>query len=101
MANLDFFALEDDLRDLMRFLFAETDVIIYESSSEYDHDPRRFSSLPDLEAVFQLGTCRTSHLQLWSPSVMRKPVIRRIELTRVQGHSFRFAVEGSGLIQLI
>ncbi len=36
MANLDFYALADDLRDLIRFLLSETDVVIYELSSEFD-----------------------------------------------------------------
>ena len=100
MANLDFYALADDLRDLAQFLFAETDVVIYELSSELGKDARQFRSLSELEAAYQLGAYRAAHLQLWSPSVMGPPVIRRIEITSVPGHTFRYAVEGSGLIQL-
>jgi len=99
MANLDFYALGDDLRSLLQFLYAETDVIVYELASEFDRDARRFASLAELEAVFSLGVYRAGRLQLWSPSVMARPVIRRIEIT-VPGHSFRYAVEGAGLIQL-
>jgi hypothetical protein len=33
MANLDFYAFGDDLRSLLTFLYAETDVVIYELSS--------------------------------------------------------------------
>jgi hypothetical protein len=100
MANLDFYALADDLRHLIRFLFCETDVVIYELSSEFDQDIRHFRSLSELEAVFHLGAYRAGNLQLWSPSVMAGPVIRRIELTGVPGHSFRYAAEGAGLLQL-
>jgi hypothetical protein len=100
MANLDFYAVADDLRDLVRFLFAETDVVIYELSSRYDHEARHFRSLTELEAVFTLGSYRSAHLQLWSSAVMQQPVFRRVELTAVPGHSFRYAVEGAGLMQL-
>jgi hypothetical protein len=99
MANLDFYALGDDLRSLFQFLYAETDVVAYEMASEYDRDARRFASLAELETVFRLGEYRAGHLQLWSPSVMAPPVIRRIEL-KVPGYSFRYTVEGAGLIQL-
>src|ERR1700730_11699912 len=100
MANLDFYALADDLRDLVQFLFGETDVVIYELSSEFDQEVRHFRSLAELESVFSLGTHRFAYLQLWSPSLMAWPVIRPIALTAVPGHSFRYAVEGAGLIQL-
>lgn len=99
MANLDFYALGDDLRSLFQFLYAETDVVVYESASEFDHDARRFASLAELEAVFSLGAYRAAYLQLWSPSVMARPIIERIEL-KVSRHSFRYAVRGAGLIQL-
>lgn len=99
MANLDFYALGDDLRSLFRFLYAETDVVVYELASEFDCDARKFESLAELEAVFNLDGRETSYLQLWSPTVMVSPVIRRIAL-KVPGHSFRYAVEGAGLFQL-
>lgn len=100
MANLDFYAVGDDLRDLVEYIFAETDIVMYELASEFDKEARQFRSLSEVEAVFHLGTYRAGDLQLWSPSVMERPVIRRIDLIRVPGHSFRYAVEGAGLIQL-
>jgi hypothetical protein len=96
---LDFYALGDDLRRLFQFLYAETDIVVYELGSKPDQDARRFSSLEELEAAFSLGAYRAGHLQLWSASVMARPVIRRVEL-KVPGQSFRYAVEGPGLIQL-
>lgn len=100
MANLDFYADADDLRDLFRFLFTETDLVAFESSSQFDCELRQFRSLSSLEAAFEIGTYRVAYLQLWSPSVMRQPIVRRVELTGVPGHSFRYSVEGCGLIQL-
>ncbi len=99
MANLDFYAVRDDLRDLIEFVFSE-DVIIYESYSEFDCEARLFRSLSDIEAVFQLGAYQAAHLQLWSPAVMTQPVISRITLKGVPGHKFRHSVEGAGLMQL-
>jgi hypothetical protein len=99
MANLDFYALGDDLRSLLRFVYAETDIVVYELASEFDRDAQRFASLTDLEAAFNLGGHEAGHLQLWAPSVMARPVIRRIDL-KVPGHSFRYVVEGAELIQL-
>ena len=99
MANLDFYALRDDQRSLFEFLYSETDVVVFELSSQFDREARRFESLAALESAFTLGEYRAARLQLWSPSVMARPVIRRIEL-KVPGHSFRYAVEGAGLIQL-
>jgi hypothetical protein len=75
-------------------------VVIYELSSEFDREVRHFGFLDELEAAYTLGAHRAIHLQLWSPSVMVQPVIRRIALTAVSGHTFRYAVEGAGLIQL-
>jgi hypothetical protein len=100
MANLDFYAAGDDLRELVAYIFSETDIVVYESASEYDREVRQFRSVAELEAVFQLGAYRAGYLQLWSPSVMAHPVIRRVELNRVPGHTFRYDVEGVGLIQL-
>jgi hypothetical protein len=99
MANLDFYALGDDLRSLFQFLYAETDIVAYELGSMPGENPRHFRSLQELEAVFELGSYQAGYLQLWSPSVMGAPIIRRIDL-KVPPYSFRYAVEGAGLIQL-
>jgi hypothetical protein len=100
MANLDFYALGDDLRNLITFLYAETDAVIFELSSEFDREPRQFRSLSELEEVFNLGAYRAGHLQIWSPLVMKQPVFERVTLRSVPGHSFRYSVRGAGLMQL-
>ncbi len=99
MAALTFYALGQDQRALWEFLFATTDLIVYESYSRFDSELRQFGNLGELEAAFKLGEYRTGIFQLWSPAVMPRPVIRRIEL-KMPGHSFRYCVEGVGMIQL-
>jgi hypothetical protein len=101
MANLDFYAVKSDLQKLLAFLYAETDVVIFELSSEFDREIRRFKSLHELESAFNIGQTPKGqlHFQLWSASVMKEPQPRRIEL-KVKGHSFRYSIEGAGLMQL-
>jgi hypothetical protein len=100
MANLDFYALADDSRRIIDFLFAETDIVIYELGSEFDCELRIFRNSAELEDAFTFGYFQACYLQLWSPSVIAAPSIRRINLTGVPGKSFRYAVDGIGLMQL-
>jgi len=99
MATLDFYAAAVDLRVLLSFIYSHTDIVIFDSYSEFDQEVRRFESVEQVEAVHHLGMHPAVHLQLWSPTVMKRPIIRRIEL-KGSGHTFRYAVEGAGLMQL-
>lgn len=99
MPNLDFYATGDDLRELLSFIHAQTDIVVFDSYSELDQEVRRFKSLEQVEAAHRLGGHPAIHFQLWSQAVMKRPIIRRIEL-KVPGHTFRYAVEGAGLMQL-
>jgi hypothetical protein len=99
MANLDFYAVSDDLQSLLAFLFAETDVVIYELSSRHNGELRSFRGVTELTEAFDLGGSRTTHLMLWSPSVMAHPLIRRIEATQAPTPFFRCNIGRAGLIQ--
>lgn len=101
MANLDFYGLKTDLVNVLSFIYNETDIVIFESYSEYDRDLRHFATLADLQNTFEIGKSPKGQmlLQLWSPSVIQEPKPRRIEL-KVKGFSFRYSVEAVGLIQL-
>ena len=107
MANLDFFAIRPDLEQLFAFLFAETDFQVFESYSEFGQPIRRFASFEDLCATFDVGHDKHGNgtaalLQLWSPSVMPKQQIERINLdpNKCDGFTFRFRISGVGLVQL-
>jgi hypothetical protein len=99
MANLDFYALADDLRSLLAFLYAETDIVVYELSSRDNCEIRSFHSVTELTDAFELGAYRTTHLILWSPSVMARPIIRRVDATQAPTPFFRYHISGAGLIQ--
>jgi hypothetical protein len=101
MANLDFYGLKSDLQKLLAFIYDETDIVIFELSSEFDCEIRCFESLQKLESAFDIGQTPKGqfHFQLWSASVMKEPQPRRIEL-KVKRHSFRYSIEGAGLMQL-
>jgi len=98
MALCDFYALSDDLRELFCFLFAETDVVVYELSSQLERQPRSFRSLAEIESAYSLGN-RHAAFQLWSPTVSAPPVIRRVPIL-FPSPTHRYSVEGAGLFQL-
>lgn len=106
-ANLNFFAAETDQRAVLDFVFSSTDLRVFESYSEYSSELREFHSTEELAEVFPLGTdpygnCSAILLELWSPSVMHDLAIRRLELAPAycDGHTFRYCIEGGGLMQL-
>jgi hypothetical protein len=107
LASLDFFAARTDHKVLIDFLFGSTDARVFESYSEYGQELREFRSFDELAASYPVGVDEHGHgtavlLQLWSPSVMVDPEIERIALDarHCQGHTFRYRIEGWGLIQL-
>jgi hypothetical protein len=104
MASIDYYALKDDIRDVVGFVLGETDCRIFESYSEFDSELCEFRKFDELAEAFDLGNDRHGHchaalLALWSPTVLPKMEVERITL-KLPGHSFRYCVRGVGLIQL-
>lgn len=107
MANVDFYALKEDLRGLMHFIYEETDLRVFESYSEPDAVLREFRTFRELSEAFEIGMDEHGHgygvlLQLWSASVTKDVNIVRFELkqTKKRPHKFRHRISGIGLIQL-
>jgi hypothetical protein len=100
VANLDFYATVDDQRDLLDFIFVETDIVIFEFSSLNNKALRTFTARGELERAYCLGEERPTHFQLWSPSVMERPEERRIDMTGLPGRPHRYEPIGAGLMQL-
>ena len=107
MANLDFYALKEDLRGLLHFIYEETDLRVFESYSQPDAVLREFRSYHELSEAFQIGVDQHGGqgekvmLQLWSPSVTKDVHIGRFDLkpTKRRPHKFRHRISGIGLIQ--
>jgi hypothetical protein len=107
MASLDFFAARDDLRCLLEWMFAETDVRVFDTYSEYERPIGEYRTVADLESVHELGVDKHrgsnyALLGLWSRSACGEPLIRRIDLepTKCSGARFRFSLDGGGITQL-
>lgn len=99
MAQVDFFASDDDFINLVDWLLAETDVKIFEAYSRIDHEIRQIVTAKDLVELTSARKNSSFLLRFWSPSVTNEPVFKSIELNPSIG-KFRTSLEGAGIIQL-
>lgn len=101
MANLSFFALKEDFIKIFDFIFSETDIIVYEDYSRYNSEIRQFHNTEVLFKAYTIGQDlhgnRSIVLALYSPSVMAKPIIDKIDLGKGE---FRYNIEGWPIIRL-
>lgn len=99
--NYDFFASKDDKIEVLDFIFNETDLQVHDLSSPFGEDIESYKSRSDITSKFDLDN-KNQHFQLWSPTHGGKVIVRKIVLDpkHCEGHTFRFATEGCGLIQL-
>lgn len=100
MTWVKFLAAPEDLVEVMRFVYAETDCRVFEAYSIPDQRRREFATLESVVSLFENGS---PHLVLWSPSVGAPPVVRRVVFTprAVPGHTHRYVTEGCSLITLL
>lgn len=100
----DFYADREDKLKVLEFVFKETDLQIFDLGSDFDQEVKEYKTIPEIESKFDLdhGGQFAVTFQLWAHRLKGKPVFRRINLDPkyVQGHTFRYATEGTGLIQL-
>ena len=101
--NYDFFADRSDKLEILDFIFNNTDLQIYDLGSQYGQEICQYKSIDEISLKFDLeidefGTT----FQLWSPRHKGKPIFRKfyIDPKRCNGHTFSYATEGLGLIQL-
>jgi hypothetical protein len=107
VAQLDFFAVREDQLAILRFLFAETDMRIFEHCSKPDSELVEFRSAEEVAVAFGLGSDPDGNglnamLALWSPTVVPKLEIRRIDFDpkRVSGARFRHEPASGSLMHL-
>jgi hypothetical protein len=107
MASLDFFAVREDILDILGFLYAETDFRVFELASRFGQELREFRSAEEVERIFPIGLDVHgqgfgSTFHLWSPAVMHRLDIQRVALDprRCEGHTHRYELAGGALVQL-
>lgn len=100
----DFFASATDKQNILDFIFEETNLRIFDSYSDYDQEITEYKNTKEIISKFQID--KEKHLpakfNLWSSDFGNEILFRKIELNPKysKGHSFRFASNGWGLIQL-
>jgi hypothetical protein len=99
MAQVDFFASDDDFINLVNWLLAETDFKIYEAYSRIDHSIRQITTTEDMMDLANERNNSSFLIRFWSPSVTNDPVFKDIKLNPSIGN-FRTSLEGAGIIQL-
>jgi hypothetical protein len=102
-----FFATRQDLLEFVDFALAEPGLQLVETDSEPGRDLRRFTDRNAIAALPTLGLDPRGggfglQLALWTPAVMKFPLVRRVELKSgaAGGPSFRYTIESAGLIVL-
>jgi|SRR5436190_11486682 len=100
----DFFADNIDKLQILEFIFKETDLQVYDLSSQYGQDVFEYKNLNEISSKFDLvnGDKFSVAFQLWTPRHKGNVLFRKIELDpqHCNGHTFRYSTEGWGLIQL-
>lgn len=106
MPNCDFYAADQDFQPILRFVFDELDCRVFESYSANDSELIEFSNIDQIWSSDRVGKCvkrsQSICLQLWPVNASRNVRIRKIDLDPVsaKGATYRYCVEGWGLIQL-
>jgi hypothetical protein len=102
--NYNFYADKKDKLDILEFIFKNTDLHIYDLSSPYSQETCEYKTVDEISSKFDLvnGGKDEITFQLWSPRHKGSLIFRKIELNPkyCKGHTFRYATEGWGLIQV-
>jgi hypothetical protein len=102
--SYDFFADEFDKIEVLKFLFNETNLEVYDHYSPYDEKVCCYNNINEITSKFDLknGGKYSLTFNLWSPDFKGDIAFEKIQLDpkRCNGHTFRFATRGWGLIQL-
>lgn len=104
MMTYDFFADESDKIEILKFIFAETDLQIFDLSSECGQKINKYNSLEEITNKFDLinGDQFACTFHLWSSLFDGEVIFNRIDLNpkSCKGHTFRYNTNGWGLILL-
>jgi hypothetical protein len=102
--NYNFFSDKTDKIRLLQFVFDETDLQIFDSSSAYGATICEYKNAKDIADKFDLemGGQFAVTLTLWSPRFSEKVLFERVNLDpkHCEGQTWRYTTTGLGLIQL-
>jgi hypothetical protein len=100
----NFFANKADKIEILEFIFGETDLRVFDHSSNYEQQICEYKSVEEITSKFDLenGNKFAVSFQLWTQRHKGDILFRKVELdpNYCNGHTFRFSSEGWGLIQL-
>lgn len=104
MANLNFYALKEDMLNILDFIFKNTNCRIFEARSGFNMELKEFRSLSEMDSELKIGITESGHefaikLQLWSPEVVKQINIEKFDLKHPV-HSFQHSLRTIGLMQL-
>ena len=101
MPNCDFYALADDARRVLDFVFEQPSWILYELASRSDSPLRHFTTTEGIADAFDLAN-RDVYLNLYTPDMRGRVHETRITFNPdlVRDATYRYDSRGWGLIQL-
>jgi hypothetical protein len=96
-----FYATPNDHREIVRFVYEETDCQVFEPYSRVNKELRSFGDLEefDLERPAEASHDRL-FLHFISPTVTPGPAIERYELNESAGGGYRYRIDQAGVISL-
>ena len=98
--QLDFYALRDDIEQVLAFVFDETDCRVFEAYSRPGHKLREFLTLSELrESDYLEANHGRYFVRLLSQSINADPIIREFTLTKTG--QFRQEVNSPGMFQIV
>ena len=102
--SFDFFASKSDKIALLDFIFSETDLKIFDNSSEYEQEIVEYKGTDTICNKFDLekGGQFAVTFNLWTERFGGDILFRKIDLNPKysKGYTFRYSSDGWGLIQL-
>jgi len=102
LATLHFYATSDDLRNLLQFVYTETDFRVFEAYSRVNHDLREFIDLTDFDRERPADASHGKlHLDLISPSVSDGPEIIQFKLNESAGGGIRSRVQDPSAARIV
>lgn len=102
--DLTFFAARSDFERVFEIVFGEKVLRVFEAYSRYGERCREFHDIADIRAAYPRFTDNpgSPHLALWAPATCKMSHERiALDPSACGGHTFRYSVEGWGLIQLL